>query len=128
VKRYWSCPACGMRNDRIKQKCANLTCRRSRPKPRVPAHAKTLRDDGYAVYVEVNRQIHGVTDESCAVCGRPKHESMRHHREHDHVTGKPRGLVCFQCNALMPRLLTLERARLIVAYLERVAAYYQVAA
>jgi hypothetical protein len=50
---------------------------------------------------------------------------MRHHRDHDHVTGNPRGVVCFQCNSLMPRLLTLERARLITAYLERDAAYWQ---
>jgi hypothetical protein len=40
------------------------------------------------------------------------------------VTGKPRGLACYQDNNIMPRQLTLARARLIVAYLERVEAFY----
>jgi hypothetical protein len=119
--KTWLCP-CGTRNQRVKQKCAGEGCNRRRPKRRVAAHARTLRDDSYAVYVQVARDAHGVTDESCCVCGRPRHESMRHHRDHDHVTGQPRGIVCFQCNQLMPRLLTLERARLVVAYLERVHA------
>lgn len=119
-RSYWSCP-CGQRNERIKQKCA---CGRKRPKRRVPKHARTLRDDSYAVYARVAAEAHGVTDESCCVCGRLRHESMHHHRDHDHVTGMPRGIVCFQCNKLMPRLLTVERARLIVAYLERVEAHY----
>lgn len=120
AKTYWSCP-CGQRNQRTTQKCA---CGRKRPKKRVAAHARTLRDDSYTAYTQAAAAIHGVTDESCCVCGRPRHEAMRHHREHDHVTGLPRGLACFQCNQLMPRLLTVERARLIVAYLERVEAHY----
>lgn len=119
-RAYWSC-VCGERWPRTKQLC---TCGKRRPKRRVPKHARTLRDDSYTAYTEAAAKIHGVTDESCCVCGRPRHEAMRHHREHDHVTGLPRGLACFQCNKLMPRLLTVERARLIVAYLERVDAYY----
>jgi hypothetical protein len=118
---YWSC-TCGNRWPRTRQKCDS--CGKRRPKRRVPKHAATLRDQTWDHYNVVNAEIHGVTDGSCAVCGRPEHESMHHHREHDHVTGLPRGLACFQCNGLMPRLLTLERARLIVAYLERVESFY----
>lgn len=55
-------------------------------------------------------------------------------RDHGHdkteVTyGKPRGLACpgdWGCNKLMSRL-TLEKARQIVAYLERAEAHYQAA-
>lgn len=120
-RRYWSCP-CGTRNERVKQRCTN--CRRARPKRRVPKHAVTLRDDSYEAYEAFSRIVHGGEDDSCRVCGRPRHESRNHHRDHDHVTGKPRGVVCFQCNKLMPRLLTLARARQVVAYLERAEAFY----
>ena len=128
VTRYWLCRGCGARNERIRQKC---DCGRKRPAKRVPAHAKTLRDDSYAVYEKVNLELHGPafdgewTPDCCGVCGKPPGTARHMDRDHDHVTGKPRGLACpgnTGCNALMPRQLTLERARLIVAYLERVAA------
>ncbi len=121
--RYWTCP-CGQRWPRTKQLC---TCGKRRPKRRVPVHARTLRDDSYTVYEQIARDVHGVTDESCCVCGKPRSQERRHDRDHDHVTGLPRGLACAGnsgCNALMPRQLTLPRARLIVAYLERVEAHY----
>src|SRR6266508_1351579 len=109
AKKYWSC-SCGTRNERVKQKCGNPNCKRSRPKKRVPKHAVTLRDDSYLTYVEVNRAIHGVTDESCGVCGKPRAQERRHDRDHDHRTGNPRGLACVYCNKHMPRGLTLELA------------------
>lgn len=134
TKRYWSCPGCGTRNERIKQKCP--TCRRSRPKRRVPIHERTLRDDSYAVYREINQAIHGHAfggewqPDDCGVCGKPP-KVVRLDREHGHdrsepTYGKPRGLACpgdWGCNALMARL-TLRKAREIVAYLERCEAFY----
>ena len=131
--KYWSCPGCATRNERVKQRCSNPECRRSRPKKRVAVHARTLRDDPYLVYESVNGQIHATghpgewTPDSCGVCGKPPSTARHMDRDHDHQTGKPRGLACpgnTGCNALMPRQLTLERARLIVAYLERVELYY----
>ena len=119
ARRYWTCRKCSHRNERTSSRRCQGCSENTKPKARVSAHAKTLRDDSYDLYVEVAQVLHGVTDEACCVCGRPRHEAMRHHRDHDHVSGKPRGLACFQCNSLMPRLLTLERARLVVAYLER---------
>jgi hypothetical protein len=78
----------------------------------------------YERYVEINREIHGVTDESCAVCGKPRAQDRRHDRDHDHDRtensyGRPRGLACpgdWGCNKVMSKL-TLERARAIVGYL-----------
>lgn len=130
ASRYWSCP-CGTRNERIKQKCSNPECARRRPKPRVLKHARTLRDDSYEAYEKLNGEIHGLahggewTPDCCGVCGKQPSTSRHMDRDHDHVTGKPRGLACpgnTGCNALMPRQLTLDRARAIVAYLERVQA------
>jgi hypothetical protein len=128
--RLWLCP-CGTRNERIKQKCSNPDCRRSRPKRRVAPHARTLRDDSYATYEAVNAELHGAafggewTPNCCGVCGKQPSTARHMDRDHDHRTGRPRGLACpgnNRCNSLMPPQMTLEMARLIVAYLERVAA------
>ena len=140
ARSYWMCSGCGQRNERIKQRCQ---CGRKRPKKRVARHAQTLRDHPYAYYVQVNREIHGVTDESCGVCGKPRSQERHHDRDHDHKTGKPRGLACGGnrgCNVLMLPWITsavalviatevdepaASRWRLIGAYLERVEAYYE---
>ena len=127
-RRYWLC-TCGTRNERIKQRCPD--CGRHRPKRRVPKHARTLRDDQYPVYREVNERLHAKAFGSewdadcCGVCGKPPSTSRHMDRDHDHRTGLPRGLACpgnQGCNALMPRQMTVERARQVLAYLERVEA------
>lgn len=56
----------------------------------------------------------------CAICGRPPREDIALHVDHDHETGRVRGLTCFGCNNGLgdfgddPQLL--ERAS---AYLDR---------
>jgi Recombination endonuclease VII len=125
VRKYVTCPKCGFRNDRTggRRKCSN--CLSQLPKRRVPIHARTLRDDSYERYCEISSHIHGTEPESCCVCGRPRPENRRHDRDHDHRTGYPRGLACVRCNRELLRNSTLEEARLVVAYLERVESYYQ---
>jgi Recombination endonuclease VII len=125
ARLYVTCPKCSHRSDRAggRRKCQG--CGAPLPKRRVPKHARTLRDDSYAAFVQVNELIHGA-GEDCGVCGKPRKFERRHDRDHDHVTGLPRGLACpgnQGCNALMPRWLTAERARAIAEYLERVEAF-----
>lgn len=118
---YWTCRRCGFRNLRAHVKCRGESCEARRPKKPVRAHARTLRDDGYAVYVQAARDIHGVTDESCCVCGKPRSQERRHDRDHDHITGKPRGLACpgnRGCNVLMLPWITAGVAEAI-AYAKR---------
>ncbi len=131
MKRYVMCPQCSFRNDRTGGRRLCAVCKSALPKRRVPKHARTLRDDSYATYELVNDELHSAafngewTPDCCGVCGKPPSTARHMDRDHDHVTGRPRGLACpgnSGCNALMPRQLTLERARLIVAYLERVEA------
>ena len=106
ARKYVTC-SCGTRNDREggRRKCVN--CGRPLPKRRVPAHARALRDNSYAHYVQVAREIHGVADESCCVCGKPRPQSRHHDRDHFHrgpFAGLPRGLACGGnqgCNVLM---------------------------
>lgn len=90
-----------------------------------------LRAYNHANYVEFNELVHGAGDR-CGVCGKPPTDARNLDRDHGHNPdensyAKPRGLACpgnQGCNALMPRQLTLERARAIVAYLVRVEQHY----
>lgn len=135
MRRYVTCTKCGHRNDREGGRRLCVECRAPLPKRRVPKHAETLRDDSYERYAQLNFQMHfGLMDipvkdgptmyEDCGVCGRSKPETRRHDRDHDHRTGNPRGLACVRCNRELLRNTTLEEARLVVAYLERVEAFY----
>jgi hypothetical protein len=127
TRLYVTCPKCSHRNERAGGRTKCQGCASTLPKRRVPKHARTLRDDSYAVYLKASAEIHGHTDESCDVCGKPRSQERHHDRDHDHTTGLPRGLACpgnQGCNALMPRWLTAARARAIADYLERVDAYY----
>ena len=118
---------------------------------RVPVHARTLRDDGYEVYEAVNAELHAGafggewTPDCCGVCGKPPSTDRHMDRDHDHLTGRPRGLVCGGnqgCNVLMVKWVTYETAHGIALakveagepdalrwiqirnYLSRVEAYY----
>ena len=133
---FWTCRKCAFRNKRTASRKCQGCGEATKPKRRVPKHAETLRDDSYERYAQLNFQMHfGLTDvpvsdgptmwESCGVCGRPKTENRRHDRDHDHRTGKARGLACVRCNRELLRNATLEEARAVVAYLERVEAFYR---
>lgn len=145
MRRYVTCPKCSHRNDRAggRRKCQG--CAAPLPKRRVPTHARTLRDDSYEKFVQVAREIHGVSDESCCVCGKPRSQERHHDRDHDHRTGQARGLACGGnqgCNVLMLPWVTAataggiaeaklaagepdaERWFMIASYLDRVRSFY----
>ena len=122
---YWTCRKCAFRNKRTSSRKCQGCGEATKPKRRVPPHAVTLREDSYETYVGISLAIHGGEPECCAVCGRYPYETRRHDRDHDHRTGKPRGLACVRCNRELLRNATLEEARAVVAYLERVEAFYR---
>lgn len=76
---------------------------------RKPAHMKALVVP-YEDYVALNR------GEECGICG-AKPKSRRLDRDHDHRTGKPRGLLCHRCNRALPNWVTVEWLKAAQAYI-----------
>ncbi len=145
TKKYTLCK-CGTRNDRIggRTKCVNPDCGKTLRKLPQARHKLILRD-GYAPFVQAASEIHGVTDESCCVCGKPRPQEGHWDRDHDHITGVARGLACNGnqgCNVLMAKWVSaataggIARAKtlagepdamrwnMIAAYLARVENFY----
>ena len=127
MRRYVTCTKCRFRNDREGGRVKCVKCGESLRKRPQQKH-KLILAKGYEPFLTAAVEIHGITDESCCVCGKPRSQDRRHDRDHDHLTGLPRGLACpgnQGCNALMPRWLTADRAQAIADYLKRVEVYYE---
>jgi len=121
AKPYWSC-RCGYRNLREHRKCRG--CDKAKPKKRVPKHAVVLRDSPYEEWVPLSVEIHGGEPHACGCCRRLPTKVKRHDRDHDHRTGKPRGLACSYCNRERLRgIANAEEARMVLAYFERYESY-----
>lgn len=118
--RQWTCPRqigglrCGGINDIRARKCH--TCGKPRPPRRKPKHLVAL-EAPYDYYIEITG------GERCAICLCDRdRDKKRLHRDHDHRTGRPRGLLCFRCNSALPSWVTPEWLRAAADYLERTAA------
>ena len=95
------CPACG-RIKHLKHMSrheSNALCSRCYEKQRQGDLALQLRVkynltlDEYRLMLERQRGV-------CALCGRPPTvRAKRLHVDHDHATGKVRGLLCISCNS-----------------------------
>jgi hypothetical protein len=57
----------------------------------------------------------------CGICGAPHPETGSFHVDHDHETGRVRGLLCFRCNAGLGQFdESVEKLLSAIAYLEGV--------
>jgi Recombination endonuclease VII len=117
VATYWTCQRtvagrrCGTRNPGRKQNC--LKCGGKKRKRRVAKHMTAL-EAPYEVYVTLN------DGDRCGICLRPRSQKDRKFdRDHDHRTGRPRGLLCHKCNRALPNWITPEWLRAAAEYLER---------
>lgn len=81
----------------------------TRSKPR--AKQLGVSDDDYARMLEAQGGV-------CAICGNPP-KSRRLHVDHDHRTGKVRGLLCFRCNRALPNYVTEEWLRRAYIYVTK---------
>ena len=118
AQRTWKCQRqahgkkCGISNPKRKLYC--IACGKKRPPTKRPDHMKAL-DIPYEEYVKLNGGEH------CAICLREPEPGKRHHRDHDHQTGQPRGILCFLCNRQLKNGYGPEWHRAAADYLERAA-------
>jgi hypothetical protein len=116
-RAHWTCTRvtggvkCGAQNPRRAKKCA--ACLKTRPAKRKAAHLVAL-DLPYAHYLALNGGI-----ERCGICG-AEPGAQRLHRDHDHRTGEPRGLLCFRCNAALRPYMDADWLLDAVVYVQRV--------
>jgi hypothetical protein len=112
--RTWTCRSCKARMGARKRKCV---CGKARPPKRVAAHLKAL-ELPYEAYVVLNG------GEFCGVetCKRERSAKRRLDRDHDHATGRPRGLLCSAHNRMLTNRVTAAELRALADYLERSAA------
>jgi hypothetical protein len=60
--------------------------------------------------LETVSKLREFQDNACAICRRPFDDSNpthKGHNDHDHETGKVRGLLCFHCNVIEGKLLKI---------------------
>lgn len=52
----------------------------------------------YGVFIEEYEAMLALQDGGCGMCGRPPSAAISLYIDHDHRTGRIRGLLCFRCN------------------------------
>ena len=113
----WTCQRtnkgikCGAHNPPRTRKC--IKCAKPRPQRKRPEHMSAL-DYDYEYYLALNGGV-----ERCAICGRKPTANRRLDRDHDHKTGKPRGLLCVKCNRALPSHINADWLDAAAAYLRR---------
>ena len=112
--RSWKCrkASCLHLNPPRTRKCQK--CGKARPGRRVPEHRRVLSELSYEDFIKING------GEFCGICGRvPAKDGRRLDRDHDHASGRARGLLCHAHNRVLVRSWTPELLRKAADYLER---------
>lgn len=121
MARFWTCQRvsckvkCGHKNPAIKRNC--LRCGKPRPARKRPAHRAVLANP-YEWWVER-------FGNACNICGAPEPDDRRLDRDHDHVTGIARGLLCPFCNRALDSRVTQSYSRITPAWLRAAADYLE---
>jgi hypothetical protein len=127
MTRFWTCRKCRHKNPRRKQKCEAMIpvrdglgftideepCTGRRPAPRKPKHAAVL-EEPYETWVAQFGEV-------CNICGRPATAARKLDRDHDHRSGKKRGLLCHICNRTLGNRIDVEWLEKATDYLRRAA-------
>lgn len=108
-RRQFAGRKCLATNPARKRNC--VVCGKPRPKKRVPAHRRILASMPYEQWVEKY-------GEACNLCGAVR-RTRRLQRDHDHATGRDRGILCVRCNRALPAWMDPAWLRRAADYLER---------
>jgi len=126
-KGYWTCQRLKT-IDGVRIKCSRVNpnkkrlceaCGGAKRTKRPPKHRAVLKTMTHEQFAE----IQAGSVEKCGICDAPP-KARRLHRDHDHATGKPRGLLCMRCNTGIRDYMNLEWMRRAVIYLERAEAFH----
>jgi Recombination endonuclease VII len=79
------------------------------------AHARRI-ENGYGITAEAYWRLYAAQGGRCAVCQRANGKSKRLAVDHDHVTGRVRGLLCTTCNVIIIGRYTVEALQRAIDY------------
>ena len=71
--------------------------RRTRPEVKARERAGHLKRK-FGITPETYNEMLEAQGGVCAICGRPPRDNISLHVDHEHGTGRVRGLLCFRCN------------------------------
>jgi len=117
AKKTWKCrrKSCATINPSTRRKC--IGCGKLKPPKRIPAHKKVLVDLSYEDFIKINGGEFCWIHKAMGLPDPPR--TRRLHRDHDHKTGKPRGLLCHTCNRHLKNWVTQEWLLAAAKYLDR---------
>ena len=94
---------------------ANMDRYRSSGRKKVSDRKSHLKRN-YGLTLEAFEALLVAQGGGCAICGKPDADNV----DHDHRTGRVRGILCFNCNIAVGQLEdTAERALAVATYLDR---------
>ena len=78
----------------------------------------------YGITLKERQRMFKEQKGKCALCGKHEFEFKRKlHIDHNHATGKVRGLVCYPCNRFKIGRLNLNTARAVYEYFVKYEIY-----
>jgi Recombination endonuclease VII len=111
----------GEKLDHLKDAGQLSTCSRYKDKERRRAYQRNFDlKRNYGITIDDYNQMFIDQRGCCAICETPQYQTnKRLHVDHDHVTGKVRGLLCHNCNLTLGRLKeNIDVLRKAIRYLE----------
>ena len=99
--RHSRCRECSRAADRAvySLKKSNGTLKpNTRVSPNKKVNQQRYEIKRYGITVEEYEDLILKTNGQCYICDAPPPNGKRNHIDHDHVTGKVRGILCYRCN------------------------------